>query len=275
MADHIGGTDGKCVILADKDVRQHRPVATDKRVFDNARRKGRIISRDGNGLRLAAEMLAPVVDKRLLAQKVRRRGAWTRQKQRFAETALVNVVGDFLHRMDIVDRNRDRVRVARGTREDDQLAETTGVQGGVENLVVELDADQDDGVDAAPAGVQERVAGIVTIERVDQKHVPAFAPQNAGQPLHHHQLVGIGEVVDQQRHQIRTVGGEACSPQIRHIAKLFRGDPHLFEAFGGNGCILAEGAVHRPARNAGFRRHIIGSDVSCKGRLLVVRHVHP
>lgn len=45
------------------------------------------------------------------------------------------------------------------------------MKGGVENLVIKLDADKDDGIDAPLAGIDERMSGVIAIERVDEQNI--------------------------------------------------------------------------------------------------------
>ncbi|MNV92886.1 hypothetical protein D3C71_1875180 [compost metagenome] len=117
----------------------------------------------------------------------------------------MHIVGDFLHGMNIIDRNRDRIWIARRASKNYQLAKTPRMQRRIQNLVVELDTDQDHGIDPSLACVEKGMACICAIQRVDKKYVPAFAPQDARQSFHHHEFMRIGEIIDQQCHQIGTI----------------------------------------------------------------------
>ena len=233
----------------------------------------RVIGLDADAVRLHAKAATPELEEGLLAHQVRRDGARAGDIERAAIAAIGDVSRDLAGRGHVVHRDRDGVGVLRRAREDDQLLETARAVGGFEHLVVELDPDQDRRVDPPLTGVEQRRGGVVTIERVDQQGVPAAPAQGPGQPLEHHELVGVGEIVDQQRHEVGPRRGERRGAEVRDVTQRSGGGHDLFAGGGRDRGLLLEGAVHRPARDPGGGGHVIGRYVGGKaGRARACLH---
>ena len=129
---------------------------------------------------------------------------------------------------------------------------------------------QDDPVDLIFQDVQDRLVAFgARLDREDQQLTPLILHALA-ECMQHVDIEGIGEIAQDQRHDVGALGGEAAGDRVGHVVELARRLQHLQPRICRDPGARGEGARHHRLRNSRKRRHVKG----CHPRL-AARHLMP